>query len=197
MRREQILSEASALFRRSGYADVSLEQVADAAGVTRGLLHHYFGSKRGLFLEVVADAVRIPPEVAIVPRDLDGDFPSVIEACVAMWMDMIEAAGGLWSGLAGTGGMAGSDLDEVLDGARDDLVERMVAEVPFPDSLDPELLRSALHCYAAFARVASDEWLTRGTLGRDQAAALLRLTLVALAEDVVPAMAAEPGAEPG
>lgn len=191
-RREQILRVATAAFREAGYAGVSLEAVADAAGVTRGLVHHYFGSKRDLFVEVVRQAVQFPAEVRIVPRDLSGDFPSIIRACVHMWMAMIEEAGGLWSGIAGTGGIAGPDIDWVLDDARDGLVERMLAEVPFPDTLDPDLLRSALHCYAAFARVVGDEWLERRTLARQQAAALLELTLISLVDVVVPGMEGPP-----
>ena len=101
---------------------------------------------------------------------------------------MIEEAGGLWSGIAGTGGIAGSDLDAVLDAARDELVERMLTEVPFPADLDRELLRSALNCYAAFARVAGDEWLVRRTIDREQAAALMELSLRSLVEVVVPGM---------
>ena len=65
---------------------------------------------------------------------------------------------------------------------------RMLTEVPFPEDLDRELLRSALNCYAAFARVAGDEWLVRGTIDREQAAALMELSLLSLVESVVPGM---------
>lgn len=40
------------LFARLGYAGVSAEEVAAAAGVTTGAVYHQFGSKRGLFLAV-------------------------------------------------------------------------------------------------------------------------------------------------
>ena len=192
LRRKQILGSAAALFRGGDYADVSLEDVAERAGVTRGLLHHYFGSKRALFLEVLRREVSIPSGMPIVPRDLSGDFPSVVTACVAMWMAMIEDSGGLLAGLSSNGGsrgMAGIDVDAVLDEARDALVDRMIDEVPFPAHLDRGLLRSALRCYAAFARVASDEWLVHHTLDRDQTAALFELSLVSLV-DVVGAMGA-------
>lgn len=60
----RILSEAEALFAGRGYAGVGLEEIADAASVTRGAVYHHFGSKKGLFEAVagrtqqkVADAV--------------------------------------------------------------------------------------------------------------------------------------------
>src|SRR5215208_6287592 len=43
-RREQILETAQGLFEERGYDGVSMSDVATAAQVTRGLVHHYFGS---------------------------------------------------------------------------------------------------------------------------------------------------------
>ncbi len=189
-RREQILVVATEVFREQAYSAVSLETVATRAGVTRGLLHHYFGSKRALYLEVVDQAVRIPESVDIIPPGVSGDLDEIVAVCVKSWMRMIESVGGLWSGVASTGGFAETDIDVVFSRARDQLVDRMVEEFPFPASLDRELLRSALRCYSALARVATDEWLVRKSLDRAQTEALLRESLLALVESVVPAMGA-------
>lgn len=190
LRRGQILAAATSLFRSDPYDAVSLEAVAERAGVTRGLLHHYFGSKRALYLAVVEDAVSVPDDVALIPPGVDGDFAEVVAASVDSWMRMVKAAGGLFSGGGGASGFSDDDLDAVMTRARDDLVERMAVEVPFPDGLDRDLLRSALRAYAAMARVATQEWST-GRVTEAQAAALLRTALVAVAEQVVPAMTEE------
>ncbi len=50
-----ILSTATTLFLERGYAAVSLSLIAKEAGVTKSLLHHYFGDKRGLW-KAVKDA---------------------------------------------------------------------------------------------------------------------------------------------
>ena len=50
-----ILRTATTLFLESGYAAVSLSLIAKQAGVTKSLLHHYFGDKRGLW-KAVKDA---------------------------------------------------------------------------------------------------------------------------------------------
>lgn len=184
-RREQILDAATRVFRDHEFSSVSLEQVAAAASVTRGLLHHYFGSKRDLYLAVVERTARIPDDMPLAPDGVEGDLPVVLRASVDSWMRMIESAGGLWPGGAG-GALGDADLDGVLRAARDDLVERMVVEVPFPPDLDPELLRSALRAYAAFARAVTDEWITERSLDREHATLLLHGTLLALVEQVVP-----------
>src|SRR5688500_20249869 len=52
-RRAQILRAARGLFAHQPYAAVSMEAIAVAAGVRRGLVNHYFGAKRDLVIEEV------------------------------------------------------------------------------------------------------------------------------------------------
>src|SRR6185503_11300167 len=52
-RREQLLSVGARLFSENPYDDVWIEQVAEIAGVSRGLLYHYFPAKREFFAAVV------------------------------------------------------------------------------------------------------------------------------------------------
>ncbi|MEV1024286.1 TetR/AcrR family transcriptional regulator [Streptomyces sp. NPDC050264] len=52
-RREQLLSVGARLFAQDPYDDVWIEQVAEIAGVSRGLLYHYFPTKRDFFAAVV------------------------------------------------------------------------------------------------------------------------------------------------
>ncbi|HMT24336.1 MAG TPA: hypothetical protein PKD07_08385, partial [Microthrixaceae bacterium] len=104
---------------------------------------------------------------------------------------LIEWGGALWVPAAGPAGT--SDVDAVLSGARDRLVERMVREVPFPADLDEDLLRSALRSFAAMARSAAGEWLVARSVSREQTAAMLHAVLVALVQRAVPAMDAARG----
>jgi AcrR family transcriptional regulator len=47
--RERVLNEAYALFVAVGYAEVSMQQIAAASGVTKATLYHHFASKDELF----------------------------------------------------------------------------------------------------------------------------------------------------
>ncbi|UOQ55748.1 TetR family transcriptional regulator [Leucobacter allii] len=49
----RLLEAAAALFGARGFADVALDDVARAAGVTRGAVYHHYGSKTRLFAAVV------------------------------------------------------------------------------------------------------------------------------------------------
>ncbi|MDF8265055.1 TetR/AcrR family transcriptional regulator [Luteipulveratus flavus] len=63
--RVRILDSARELFSTKGFEQTSMRAVAAAAGVDAALISHYFGSKRGLFLEVVA--LPVDPEVVLAP----------------------------------------------------------------------------------------------------------------------------------
>ena len=51
--RDRILDAATAVFRRHGFRRSSIEQAAEAAGLTRQALYHHFRSKEALFRAVI------------------------------------------------------------------------------------------------------------------------------------------------
>jgi len=51
--RGELLRVAADLFAERGYAGASLDDIAHAAGLTKGALYHHFRDKRGLFEAVV------------------------------------------------------------------------------------------------------------------------------------------------
>ena len=54
-RREQLLGVAVDVFARTGYHDTSMNDVAEAAGVTKPVLYQHFESKRDLFQALLDD----------------------------------------------------------------------------------------------------------------------------------------------
>jgi AcrR family transcriptional regulator len=52
-RREQLVATARRLFGERGYRATTMEDIANAAGVTKPLLYQHFTSKRALYLELV------------------------------------------------------------------------------------------------------------------------------------------------
>jgi TetR/AcrR family transcriptional regulator, repressor for neighboring sulfatase len=53
---EAIVAAARRLYRERSPAEVTMREIADVAGVNRGLLHHYFGSKEDLLAAIVTTA---------------------------------------------------------------------------------------------------------------------------------------------
>ncbi|WP_187288050.1 TetR/AcrR family transcriptional regulator [Segniliparus rotundus] len=56
--RDRILEAAVQCFSEAAYEEVAVSDIAKAAGVAHGLLFHYFGSKRGMYLEAMRVAAQ-------------------------------------------------------------------------------------------------------------------------------------------
>jgi AcrR family transcriptional regulator len=52
-RRQQLVTTALELFARRGYRSTTMDDIAEAAGVTKPLVYQHFSSKRALYLELV------------------------------------------------------------------------------------------------------------------------------------------------
>ncbi|MEW1548967.1 TetR/AcrR family transcriptional regulator [Streptomyces tsukubensis] len=58
----KLLSAATRLFAEHGYDKTSVQEIVEAAGVTKGALYHYFGSKEDLLQEVYGRMLRLQQE---------------------------------------------------------------------------------------------------------------------------------------
>jgi AcrR family transcriptional regulator len=71
---ERLLAEATRLFAERGYDRTSVQEIVEAAGVTKGALYHYFGSKDDLLHEIYARVLRLQTErlnaIAAGPGDV-------------------------------------------------------------------------------------------------------------------------------
>src|SRR3954454_21431363 len=71
-RRAELLRAGERVFTESSYEDASIEQIADAAGVSKNLLYHYFDGKRDLYLATIRAATqemlaRTAPDMRLEP----------------------------------------------------------------------------------------------------------------------------------
>lgn len=56
-RKNRILAAATKEFAQKGFQAGSTDQIALEAGVSKGLIYHYFGEKKNLYLEVVTQSI--------------------------------------------------------------------------------------------------------------------------------------------
>ncbi|WP_304450881.1 TetR/AcrR family transcriptional regulator [Nocardiopsis sp. YSL2] len=68
---ERLLGAATRLFAERGFESTSVQEIVVAAGVTKGAMYHYFGSKDDLLYEVYARVLRMQTEhlLQIAGRD--------------------------------------------------------------------------------------------------------------------------------
>ena len=76
--REAILSEALHLFYVRGYDAVGVQEIVDAAGVTKPTLYYYFGSKKGLLETLLSTRCQELEEELKTAAEGGKDLPSVL-----------------------------------------------------------------------------------------------------------------------
>jgi AcrR family transcriptional regulator len=188
-RRAQILACARRLFSERNYDAVSTTDIAREAGVARGLLHHYFGTKRDLYLEVVRSLMRMPSNP--VPLQSPGrGLAVVISESVERWLQMLERNRGTWLAAIGGRGLGRDpEVEAILDQARDRAADRLIEALQTSEgSQAPAELRATIRAYSGFAEAASVEWLERDRLTRGQMKALLIQGFLSIVQDVLPAV---------
>lgn len=185
-RREQILDCAIRLFGERPYAEVSTTDIAREAGVARGLINHYFGSKRGLYLEVVRRMVTVPiADRSAVP---DGSLAERVEFSVDWLLDVISARGKTWVAVLGAEGVGNDpEVERILAEADEMAAENLVRTVGMRD-VEPAgaELRAIVRAFGGMVKAAGREWITHGTLTREQVQLVLTEQLTTLLGETFP-----------
>ena len=181
-RREQLLECAIRLFGERSFAEVSTTDIAREAGIARGLLNHYFGTKRELYLEVVRHIVLIPEDLQ-TPTGT-GTLKQRVALGVAWFLDSIEGHRSTFLAVTRAGG-DDPDLEQILNQADDDAARRVLAVVGLDDNHPGQL--AAIRAYGGLAKSAVKEW-KRGALSREQVQLLLSAALLAIVKQVLPSL---------
>jgi AcrR family transcriptional regulator len=84
--REAILDAARRAFAEQGYQHATVRGVADLAGVDPALVHHYFGTKQGLFVAAVQlPANPVEQLMAVLAEDPSQAGERMVELFLSIW----------------------------------------------------------------------------------------------------------------
>ena len=173
-RRDQILDAANALFAERAYDEVSIEDIARSAGVTRGLVHHYFGGRKEVYIGLL-ERLGAEREEGLRPP-IGRSARARVADTVSRWLDWTEANRTIWLATIAHGeDIADIEVRRVVG----DLVGRAVAllaEYHADIAEDTPRLRYALECWTGLNRAATRRWL-EGEATREATHELLASTL--------------------
>jgi AcrR family transcriptional regulator len=165
------------VFSSRPYDDVSIEQIADAAGVSKNLLYHYFTGKRELYLETIRAAThemlaRTEPDMSLEPIER-------LRASIDQHLFYVEEhAQGYIKLLRGAGG--DDEVLEIVADAQRRVVARTVASLPLDGATPPAGLELAIHGWIAFIDQVSMAWLENPALSRTELREMLVHQFVAI-----------------
>lgn len=187
-RRAEILSVARRLFGAGSYTTVSTTDIANEAGMARALINHYFGSKRGLYLEVVRQMMVIPESVSqSLPPTTAEERLSI---CVDRWLDVVERNREMWlSAISSEAVGHDPDIDRIMLEADEISTDRVLEAAMMTDVVEGrEKLRAMIRAHSSLLKAASREWLVRGTLSRTDLHLMLTRSVLHLVNTVFPAV---------
>lgn len=176
-RRQQILRCARTLFTVHGYDGVSIADIASSAGVTSALVHHYFGSKRELYLTVVRAVVETARDVSTSVVDSTRPLEARVAATIDAWLSYVEREGDAWLAVTAHGhAVSDPEIRALVTEARETCARRMLRTY---SELLPETpaTRFVMRSFIDFNESVSRRWQA-GEATRAETHTLLTETLL-------------------
>ncbi|GAA3022112.1 TetR/AcrR family transcriptional regulator [Streptomyces lactacystinicus] len=190
-RREQLIAVALELFSRRPPEEVSIDDIAAAAGASRPLVYHYFPGKQALYEESLR---RAGQELsARFEEPMDGPLSERLHRVMGRYLDFVQSHGPGFAALLRGGSVAASaGTSAVIDDVRRAAQEQILAHLALPEPSAG--LRLTVRAWIANAEITSLEWLVERSVPLEELQLHLvqefvaSLTLTAARE---PALAAE------
>jgi AcrR family transcriptional regulator len=162
-RRAQLVEIGLELLPTTPVQDLTIDEVARRAGISRSLLFHYFATKAEYYTAVMNAAAAVLRD-HVVPRPgtpLTGQLPGMLDRFVS-WVETYRD-----SYVAFVRGAHAGDpgIAEVYGATREELVEVALAAVPLPDGArQRQLVRS----WFAFTEDLVLQWTREPTMTREE-----------------------------
>ncbi len=179
-RRAELLELGLELFATASYETLSIDAIARAAGISKGLLYHYFPSKRDYYTATVRLAADRLLNATLEATESDDVPPlDLLQRGLSAYLDFVERHGQTYAALLRTGIGTDPEILTVIEGTRDAFVDRLAERLGLVDKGQGPLLRLALRGWVGFVEVTSLSWLSENTISREVLAELMSETLVA------------------
>jgi AcrR family transcriptional regulator len=157
-RRRQLLDVAVDVFAERGFHGTSMDEVAEAAGVTKPVLYQHFDSKRELYLELLDDvgnnlvsAVTAAVGGATGPRQR-------VEAGFEAYFDFVTQQTNAFTLLFGSGARRDEEFNDAVKRVEDAMAAAIAALIETDISADHRQLLG--YGIVGLAEVTSRHWAT-------------------------------------
>lgn len=157
-RRAQLLALGLTIFSDRAYDDVAIDDIARAAGVSKGLLYHYFPTKRDFYVAALREAAKALIEQTI-GADTGGKEGERLQRGLTTYLDFVEKRGGAYVALMRGGIGSDPEVASILENTRVAILEHIVALLP--PGMDGPLATTALRGWIGFVEAASIDWVAR------------------------------------
>ncbi len=155
-RRQQLIGVALDLFSRRSPDDVSIDEIASAAGISRPLVYHYFPGKLSLYEAALKRASDDLAERFVEPRE--GPLGARLLRVMRRFFDFVDEHGPGFSALMRGGPAVGSTTTNALvDGVRQAAYAQIVSHLRV--ERPPARLELVVRSWIALAEATALLWL--------------------------------------
>ncbi len=182
-RREQLLELAREIFANKTYDEISIDEIAKGAGISKGLLYHYFPSKRAFY---VASLRRSAEELLAEADPGDGlpPGPERLRRGLHAFLTYVSTHGVGYASLMRGGVGCDPEVREILDEARGRFVTRVFER--FADQRDNPKINAMLHGWLGFVEGTALEWVDEQKVDLEELCDLLVDASLALFASLAP-----------
>jgi AcrR family transcriptional regulator len=191
-RRAQLVELGVRLFASRSVEEISIDLVMEEAGVSRGLIYHYFDGKQGYREAVVQHAAdELYRQTAPPPG---GEAVERLHACLAAYVDYVVANEAGYRSLVAAARGGNEAMREIYDRTFEAMGDRFFTEDPEVASLEGPAARVVIRAWQAMVERLVLDWCEdTSVMTRDR---LLEVCAQSLAPLVLMAVG-EPGADLG
>jgi AcrR family transcriptional regulator len=174
-RKAQLLALGQHIFAERAYEDVSIGDIAKEAGISKGLLYHYFPSKRDFYVESVREAARVLLE-ATMPTDAGAAPLTRLHDAIDAYLDYVDKRSPAFVSLMRSGIGTDTEVAAILEDTRQEILSRLIEPLE-PYQVTPTL-RTALRGWIGAVEAMSLDWLDHKDIDRTALTHLCAATLM-------------------
>jgi len=189
-RRAQLLTLARKAFSDRSYDEVSIDDLAREAKISKGLLYHYFPTKRDLY---VAGLREIAEELVLTLTSVPRELPPAerVGRSIDAYLDFVTEHSRAYVSLLRGGIGSDPEVAAVISGVRKRLAESFLDGSPLQPMLAGKpAFETAVRGWLGFVEHSSIDWLESARMPRDQLRNLLSEVLLAIMRVVAPQLLA-------
>lgn len=171
-RKSQLLDLAIALFGDRSYEEISIDEFAKRGGISKGLLYHYFPSKRALYVAAVTHAAdRLLEETKVEQESARPGRYDALRQGLSAYLRYVEEHAAAYAFLLRSGVGSDDEVAAIVEETR----SRFAARVGEGIGLDAEDVegRLLIRGWIGFVEATSLAWAEERSVSRER---LLEMT---------------------
>ncbi|SDE39724.1 TetR/AcrR family transcriptional regulator [Rhodococcus tukisamuensis] len=181
-RRAQLIDLGARMLAERPLEQISVEEIADQAGVSRGLLFHYFASKHDYHLAIVQHAgaemlVRTEPDLTLPPLE-------ILRSSVVAYVDYVSDNRNSYVSLLRGAASGDPEMRDEFERTRSALAARIMDQLPRLGIEPGDRIALAVRGWIAFVEETAISWLREPVISREE---LIDLIVTALPAVTLPA----------